>query len=185
MKRLVAIAIALFAVPLFAQQQSKNDFQIFAYASNTGIGWSESGGTTVDSSFGIAVSKFVAPHVSMEVAVNSQKWNEYEPGPYHFGVPIQRYSHYAYPISLDGHYHFFNDSRWKPYLGLGVRYVKPGGARFSDIGERFAAEISGGVSFMMTPHLSLRFDGKQEIQSQTGPAYDPLSRVSVGLGWHF
>ena len=48
MKRFVVIAVALFTVPLFAQQQPKNDFQIFVYASNVGIGWTETNGTTVD-----------------------------------------------------------------------------------------------------------------------------------------
>ena len=184
MKRLVVIAVVLFAVPLFAQQQPKNDFQIFAYVSNVGAAWSESNGTTIDAGFGLAVSKFVAPHVSLELAANSQQWYEYEPGPVHFGVPVERYRHTAYPISFDGQYHFFNDSRWKPYLGLGVRYTNAN-ARFSDPGARIAPEITGGVELMITPRLSLRFDGKQEIVRRSAPAYDPMSRLAVGLGWHF
>lgn len=187
MKPFVAIAVALFTVPLFAQQQQpKNDFQIFVYASNVGITWTDTRGTTVDSGFGFAVSKFVTPHVSMELAVNSQKWYEYEP--YYNGPEIfpryHRYGHQTYPISLDGQYHFFNDSRWKPYLGAGLRYVHAT-ARSFEISDRYRPEITGGVEFMMTPHVSLRFDGKQEIQSHGGPAYDPLSRVAVGVGWHF
>jgi outer membrane protein W len=185
MKRFVVVAVALFTLPLFAQQQTpKNDFQIFVYASNVAITWTDSTGTTVDSGFGMAVSKFVTPRVSMELAVNSQQWYEYEPGPYHFGVPVKRYRHTTYPVSLDGQYHFFNDSRWKPYLGAGVRYVQAS-ARFFDTGTRVTPEITGGVEFMMTPHVSLRFDGKQEIQTHSGPAYDPLSRMAVGIGWHF
>ena len=98
--------------------------------------------------------------------------------------PVKRYRHTTYPVSLDGQYHFFNDSRWKPYLGAGVRYVQAS-ARFFDTGTRVTPEITGGVEFMMTPHVSLRFDGKQEIQTHSGPAYDPLSRMAVGIGWHF
>jgi opacity protein-like surface antigen len=183
MKRFVLVAVVLFAVPLFAQQP-KNDFQIFAYSSNLGVTWNESYGTAVDTNWGIAVQKFVAPHVSMELAVVSQGWYEYEPGPYHFGVPIVRYRQRSYPVSLDGQYHFFNGSRWKPYLGVGLRYVDPN-ARLRDIGARISPEVNGGVSFMFTPRFSLRFDGKQELRSPDGPAYDPPSRVSVGLGWHF
>lgn len=177
-------ALLLFAVPLFAQQQSKSDFQIFVYSSNAAITWSERYGTAVDQTLGAAVSMKITPRVSIEAATIAQKWWEYEPGPYQFGVPITRIRRTVYPISLDGQYHFLTDSRWKPYLGAGVRYVNPK-STFYDVGTRVAPEITGGVSFMITPHLSVRFDGKQEIQSQTGPAYDPLSRASIGLAWHF
>jgi hypothetical protein len=61
-------------------------------------------------------------------------------------------------------YHFFNDSRWKPYLGAGVRYVDAN-AEFRDLGARISPEINGGVSFMMTPNLSLRFDGRVAVRS--------------------
>ena len=40
--------------------------------------WSDNRGTTVDSGFGVAVSKFVAPHVAMEFSIGDQKWYEYE-----------------------------------------------------------------------------------------------------------
>jgi len=183
MKRLVFLAVVALALPAFAQQP-KNDFQIFVYTSNVGITSTDSNGTTVDGGFGLAVSKFVAPHISAEASVTSQDWWEYEPGPYHFGDPIIRHRHTTYPISLDGQYHFFNSSRWKPYLGAGVRYVEPH-AQLRNIGARISPEVVGGVSFMFTPSFSLRFDAKQEIRSSSGPAYDPLSRVSVGLGWHF
>lgn len=183
MKRFVWLAVAVLAVPLFAQQP-QHDFQIFAYATNTGITYSENYGTAIDSNFGVAVSKFVAPHVSMELAVSSQGWWEYSPDPVHFGAPFVRVKQTAYPVSLDGQYHFFNDSRWKPYLGAGVRYVEPN-ATFRDLSARISPEINGGVSFMMTPNLSLRFDGRVAVRSTHTPGYDPLSRGSIGLGWHF
>jgi Outer membrane protein beta-barrel domain len=184
MKRLAVLAVTvLTAVPLFAQQQPKRDFEIFVYTSNVGLIWDQTYGTTIAGSYGAAVSKFVAPHVSLELAANAQDWYEYQPGPYSLGDPIVRYRQTSYPISLDGRYHFFTDSRWKPYLGGGVRYVNPH-ERLRTTGTRVTAEIVGGVSFVITPSLSLRFDGKQETQTR-GPAYDPPSRVSFGLGWHF
>jgi outer membrane protein W len=182
MKRLFALFV--LTLPLFAQQQSQNNFEIFVYSSNVAFTHSERYGTSVDQNLGAAVSMKITPRVSLEAATVAQKWWEYEPGPYHFGVPIVRIRRTVYPISIDGQYHFFNDGRWKPYLGLGVRYVSPK-STYYNLGTRVAPEITGGVSFMMTPHLALRFDAKQEIQSQTGPAYDPLSRASIGLGWHF
>jgi outer membrane protein W len=182
MKRL--FMLLLLALPLFAQQQSKNDFQIFVYSSNVALTNSDRYGTSVDQNFGAAVSMMITPHVSLEAATVAQKWWEYEPGPYHFGVPIVRIRRTVYPISLDGQYHFLNASRWKPYLGLGVRYVSPK-STFYDVGTRIEPEITGGVSFMITPHLALRFDGKQELRTKTGPAYDPSSLACVGLGWHF
>jgi outer membrane protein W len=184
MKRFALFAaFAVFAVPLFAQQP-KNDFQIFAYATDVGITWSESYGTAINSNFGLALSKFVAPHWSMELSVSTQKWWEYSPVVNHFGDPIIRYKRTSYPVSLDGQYHFFNDSRWKPYLGAGVRYVDPN-AHFRDFGAQISPEVNGGVSFMMTPNLSLRFDGRLAVRSGDRPGYDPLSRGSIGLGWHF
>jgi outer membrane protein W len=183
MKRLVLFAVVVFAVPLFAQQPQQ-DFQIFAYASNVGITYSESYGTAVDSTFGVAVSKFVSPRWSMELAVTRQGWWEYSPDPIRFGEPFIRVKRTAYPVSLDAQYHFFNDSRWKPYFGAGVRYVAPN-ASFRDLGARISPEINGGVSFMMTPNLSLRFDGRVAVRSNNTPGYDPLARGAIGLGWHF
>jgi outer membrane protein W len=174
--------LALLSLPLFAQQ-AKEDFQIFAYAGNIAITSSDRYGTTVDSSYGLALSKFVTPRVSLELSASSQDWWEYEPGPYHFGVPIVRIRHTVYPISFDSQYHFANDSRWKPYLGLGVRYVNAT-AHYYNLGARYSPEINGGVSFMITPHVALRFDGKQELRTR-GPAYDPPTRGSVGVAWHF
>jgi outer membrane protein W len=184
MKRLVLFAVVVFAVPLFAQQQPRKDFQIFAYASDIGITYSESYGTAVDSNFGVAVSKFVSPRVSMELAVSSQAWWEYSPDPVPFGAPYIRRKHTSYPVSVDAQYHFFNDSRWKPYLGAGVRYVDPN-AEFREIGARISPEINGGVSFMMTPNLSLRFDGRVALRSSHAPGYDPMMRGAIGIGWHF
>jgi len=183
MKRFALLAVVVFAVPLFAQQP-KNDFQIFAYASDVGVTWSESYGTAINSNYGLALSKYVAPHWSMELSVSTQKWWEYAPGVIHFGDPIVRSRRTSYPVSLDGQYHFFNDSRWKPYLGAGVRYVDAN-AEFRDLGARISPEINGGVSFMMTPNLSLRFDGRVAVRSGDRPGYDPLMRGAIGVGWHF
>jgi len=184
MKRLALFAVTLFALPLFAQQQPHNDFQVFAYLSDVGISWNESNGAVADANFGIAVSKFVSPRVSVELSVTKQGWWEYEPGPFVLGQPVVRFKHTVYPISLDGQYHFLTDSRWKPYLGAGVRYVQPN-AQLRDISPRISPEINGGVAFMATPRLSIRFDAKQALRSQGGPGYDPGSRISVGVGWHF
>jgi len=190
MKRFALLAVVVFAVPLFAQQP-KNDFQIFAYASDVGVTWSESYGTAINSNYGLALSKFVAPHWSMELSVSTQKWWEYAPGVIHFGDPIVRSRRTSYPVSLDGQYHFFNDSRWKPYLGGGVRYLEnttrfdlPTGVRhFSH--RTVDPEIAGGVTFQFRPNLGLRFDAKKIIGSSSSILGDSALSGSAGLSFRF
>jgi outer membrane protein W len=102
-----------------------------------------------------------------------------------------RYATRAYPIDATVSYHFLNETRWKPYLGAGLRYVSetlrgtiPGGDyRFTT--RTVEPEISGGLTFQFTPRLGLRFDAKQVIGRNDRVVADPALKGYVGLSLRF
>jgi len=96
-----------------------------------------------------------------------------------------------YPIDANVSYHFLNGSRWKPYLGAGVRYVSDslhfsGPYRSNRFTENSVdPEISGGITFQFNPALGLRFDAKQIIGYSRGYGTNPNFKGSVGLSLRF
>jgi outer membrane protein W len=98
---------------------------------------------------------------------------------------------HLYPIDASISYHFLSDSRWKPYLGAGARYLEnttrfdlpTGVRRFSH--RTIDPEITGGVTFQFRPNLGLRFDAKQIIGNSNSVLGDNALSGSVGLSFRF
>lgn len=67
---------------------------------------------------------------------------------------------------------------WKPYLGLGLHYLRTIG--FDSRGD---AEVTGGVAYQFSPRFSLRLDEKLLLRN--GPGYDHRDRMLIGFGWRF
>ena len=88
------------------------------------------------------------------------------------------------PIDLTARYHWLNDTRWKPYLGLGLHYLAE-----PDVDPSFRyyrhvnGELDGGVVFMLNRSFGLLLDGKA-IVSRTEP-FDSNLRLSAGVSWRF
>src|SRR6266571_4614020 len=86
------------------------------------------------------------------------------------------------PIDLIAAWHFTNDSRWKPYVGLGLHYLYTGeGGRGLD--SRTAGEVSGGVAYRFTSRFFVRADASVLLQHH--PSYDQRNRSWIGFGWRF
>lgn len=185
MKRHVPLAllsVLAFAVPLFAQKLPERGLQLFGFISDPTVVSSQRFGTSFDAGFGFGVTKFITPQYAAELSVASHDFHEYATSS--TGMSL-RYTTHVYPISLDGQYHFLTESRWKPYAGLGLRYVAAPHHGLVAYSDRLGAELNGGVSYMMTPRFSVRIDGKQEFPIGAERRFDPRTRVSLGLGWHF
>jgi hypothetical protein len=96
----------------------------------------------------------------------------------------------TYPVDLTGRFHFLNDTRWKPYIGLGARYVGAPhltreqmlvvGHFYSD---RVSAELVGGLEFLFKPSFGITAELKGLLRNSED--YDSGFKVSAGLNWHF
>ena len=96
----------------------------------------------------------------------------------------------TYPVDVTGRFHFLNDTRWKPYLGAGVRYVAAphlsleqqqiAGGRYSD---RADAEIVGGLDML----INRSFGASVEVDALFRNAldYDSALKVAARLSWRF
>lgn len=165
MRKALLVMCVLFALPLFAQDSSK--LQLSVFASDPGYVSSSSAGSRYTGGFGAALE---------------YRWNQ------QWALELQAASHQhyraerSYPVDLLVHYRFQNDSRWKPFLGAGLRYEdEPFRPSFED---RSGFEIDGGVHFMLTPTVSLRMDAKQLLLNRSGEFEFDL-RPSIGFGWKF
>jgi outer membrane protein W len=96
----------------------------------------------------------------------------------------------TYPVDLTGCFHFINDTRWKPYLGLGLRYVGAPdltpdalllvGQPYSD---HVNPELVGGLEFLIGPSFGITAEVKGLVSNSED--YDPVFKVSGGLNWRF
>lgn len=180
-KALLAVGLLLAALPSFAQQRP---FRLSVFASDPGFTHSESSGTDVSGGIGAALEYRWNEQWALELSVVRE---EHTVGIARIGdggvVHFDRREVRAYPVDLIAQYQFLTMSRWKPYLGAGLRYVSGQTTPF-DKGHYLSPEISGGVHFMITPALSLRFDAKQRI-GDDDTAFDSAFKPSVGFGWKF
>ncbi len=177
-----ALIVLLFALPAFAQQ--KNEFQIFL--TNGVISHSSASGTEASASGGMAFDRMVTSRMSAQFAVGFERHRTYsyvvEPGGTFRQVTPLRFR--TYPIDLAVRYHFLNDTRWKPYLGLGARYVAA-----PNVGSEFryknhiGPEIVGGTVFQIGRSFGLVLDGKVLVGDHE--PYDDPFKTSFGLNWRF
>jgi outer membrane protein W len=103
------------------------------------------------------------------------------------------------PVDLMMRFQFPNDSRWKPYVGGGARYVGAPDITVADISttpnpaglfpvavrrldSRLSAQVGIGTTFMITPRVGLQFDVKRLLRNDS-IAFDPLTRGSFGVHW--
>jgi outer membrane protein W len=187
---LVAASLSFFAVSAFAQQPTRSN-AVSVFVSDIGGGRS-SNGTSFYADFGVALDHMFSHHVSAEVSVTSERSNSsfttFSPS----GVPTTIFhSDRLYPVDATVSYHFLTDSRWKPYIGGGVRYVSGtvsgsgplGGYRFTR--RSTDPEVSGGITFQFNPRLGLRFDAKQVVNNDHSIITDANFKASVGLSLRF
>ncbi|MGH9418619.1 MAG: OmpW family outer membrane protein, partial [Thermoanaerobaculia bacterium] len=165
-KTIVAIASLLFVVgSAFAQDAARSN-SITVFAPDLEVDHSDSW-TRVSYGYGASLAHMFKNRVSAElsvthesvgVAINAFLDNGVEK-PYRLWTTV-------YPVDASVSYHFLTNSRWKPYLGAGLRYASfdfsSGGVAPVRVTERnFDTEVSGGVVFQFRPNFGLRFDAKQ------------------------
>jgi len=136
--------------------------------------------------YGVAYDEMWTPRFSTQIAVGVEE-PEVCVGGSLFGPPCTRFRLKTYPVDLAGRYHFANNTRWTPYVGAGVRYVRaphlPTDASRRPYPDHVDPQIVGGVQFLITPSFAIVLDGKQRLG--TSEQYDPWLKISAGLDWRF
>jgi outer membrane protein W len=184
--RKIALLVMLFSpfiVPA-ASAQKKNEVSVFLSDIST---YSNTFGKTHwFGGVGVAYNAMITPRISGQLAVAIEQHKSYSYIVDGFGgfQQVTPQNLRTYPIDLSARYHFINETRWKPYLGLGARYV---GKPHADPGFRYSnhlnAQAVGGVEFLVKPQLGITLDGKQLLGDRD--QYDPFLKVSLGVSWRF
>lgn len=191
-KSIVLAASLLFVVASAFAQQSSQSNTVSVFVTALSVSHSDQSGTDFDASYGVAFNHMFNRHLSGELSVTSQRIRQSvstfgTAGPPVFAI----YSDTLYPIDANVSYHFLTDSRWKPYVGAGVRYLNSttyGSSSFGNYrntSHSIDPEVSGGVTFQFRPNLGLRFDAKRIIGNNNSVLGDRVFSGSVGLSLRF
>jgi len=179
--RKVLLALLLIAPAAYAQP--KTSFSVFL--SQVNIAYSPTTGHHWYSDYGAGVETVFTPRFSLQASVTSERRSSRpyvvdETGYINQVPPV---SFRTYPIDLTARYRFVNESRWKPFLGLGVRYVAaPHVDSMFGYSNRWTPEATGGVIFQMR-HLGIVLEGKALLGDHE--YYDSVLKSSIGLNWRF
>jgi outer membrane protein W len=179
----VALFVALFTTAVFAQQP-KNGFSIFV--SDLEVTHGKYDGTHGSAAFGASFDRMLTPNVSAQLAIASEQHRSYGYVVNANGTftQVPAVSFHTVPIDLAARYHFLNETRWKPYVGLGLRYVgAPGVGREWRYQNHIGPEIVGGTLFRINRSLFLTLDGRVYVGDRE--AYDSQFKPSLGLRWQF
>src|SRR5438128_459762 len=122
-KSIVVAATLLFiVVSAFAQQPTRSN-TISVFVSDLALSDSSSRGFRSDAGYGLALDHMFNDRVSVELSVSRQTIQRYIVT---LGttteLPLSNFHSVAlYPIDANVAYHFVSGSRWKPYVGAGLR----------------------------------------------------------------
>jgi len=195
MRKSIVIAVSLLFVvaSAFAQQRATPSNTISVFISDAVVTYSSSSGSRLDASYGGAFDHRFNRYFSAEVSVTSQPARRYFSTFVTNGQPVTSSSTvHFHPIDANVSYHFLTDSRWKPYLGGGLRYLNNsviltggplGNQRLTT--RTVDPEISGGVVFQFRPTFGLRFDAKQIVGNSGSVLGERSFTGSVGLSYRF
>src|ERR1043165_8482290 len=120
-------------------------------------------GVDEQAGYGISYEQMFAPRWSVQAAVAVERHHSY-------GYVVEDNGAIAMveperlrtvPIDLTAPYHRPNDTRWKPFLGIGAHYVAAPDAdpRFH-YRNHLQTAFNGGTLFMLTHNLALMPDGR-------------------------
>lgn len=184
MRKAAVILFSMLIASAAIAQQKKNDFSVFV--TDAGFGWSSGRGTTASASYGIAFDRMLTQQFSAQLAIGSEGHRTYSyivnpTGTFQAVDPV----HFrTYPIDLAVRYQFLDESRWKPYVGLGARYVAaPNVSSDFRYKNHIGPEIVGGTSFQIRRSFGLVLDGKLYLGDHE--QYDSNFKPSFGLLWRF
>src|SRR5712664_140866 len=125
MQKAIVVAVSLLFVGLasFAQQPNRSN-AVSVFVSDLSLSDSSSRGFRSDAGYGVAFDHMFNDRISVELSVSRQTIQRHVVAFSTTGLPVSSFPSVAlYPIDASVSYHFVTGSRWKPYIGAGLRYV--------------------------------------------------------------
>jgi outer membrane protein W len=173
MRMLITLLLLSFTAAAFAQQAHTRQLGVFV--SDFGVTSGSASGTDVSGGLGVSLNYFWTPRFSTELSIANEGhsvWN----GEFRAHVRTT-------PIDATAQYHFFNSSRWQPFLGGGLHYVNaPAG--IGSVRESFVAV--GGVRYQLTRSFGIDVAGRGLFaNNQVNRAWDPAFKATAGVSWRF
>jgi outer membrane protein W len=189
---LVTASLLFVTASTFAQPSSPAN-SVSVFVSDVAFTSSASSGSRLDVSYGAAFAHLFSKHISAELSVTKQPFRRYVSTFSSRGeLPVSfSYMDEVYPIDANISYHFITDSRWKPYVGVGARYLRDSFLSSGPLGRYRLSfrsvdpEISGGVTFQFRPSLGLRLDGKEIAGGGESFLSHATFTGSAGLSFRF
>ena len=182
MRKLLVLAV-LALLPAAALAQPKQTVSLFLAGVNR-----YSQDARWPAGFGIELERMFAQRLSIDAAVAYERHVSYpyvidESG---FVDVVPRAHLHTVPIDVTARYHWLNETRWKPYLGVGAHYVAAPhihldpGFGYQD---HIDGEVDGGVVFLLKPALGVMLNGR--VMAGDRESYDANFKVSAGVSWRF
>lgn len=192
MRKSIIVAVSLlFVVATGFAQQPNHSNTVSVFVSDLAISHSAAAGTNLETSYGAAFGHMFNRNWSAELSVTSQPYQGNSIMVVNQKAIYSTFQDRLYPVDANISYHFLTGSRWKPYVGGGLRYLDfktrldlpIGVQRFS---QRFVdPEVNAGVTFQFRPNLGLRFDAKRIMGTSNSVLGDSALSGSVGLAFRF
>lgn len=182
---LFLVLILALAPQAFAQR--KNEFSVFL---SDVTGWSAHANEKTNwyGGVGVAYNAFFTPRFSTQLSVAAEQRHTYS-----YVVDVGGFINIVaprdvrtYPIDLVARYNWVNETRWKPYLGIGAHYVAAPKINLDpgfNYRNRFGPEVVGGVEFLVKPTFGITLDGRAITGKHE--TYDPVGKASLGVSWRF
>lgn len=161
------LAVLLLLAPAaFAQTQPRNEVWAFVSAGP-----------------GIAYDRMVGRDISTQIAVSWERRDAvvYLVKPDGSTQLLEAIRVRTHPLDFLFRYHFYTETRWKPYVGAGVHYVgrPPGGESGTAYHNLTKGALGGGTLFLINKSFAVVVDGRAYIG--THESYDASSKAALGV----
>jgi len=200
----IAASSLLFVVAAASAQQRSTPNAVTIFVSDLALSDTSTNGQHSDAGYGVALDHMFTDRISGELSVSRQTYRRHVTTFVSGGIPVTSFPQFElFPVDADVSYHFLFSSRWKPYVGVGLRYVEMSEDLGGPLGPNVitsravAPEVVGGLTYQFRPPLGIRLDARQVVRSEksyiTKPfftGFDALGFVpdfqaSLGLSFRF
>jgi len=171
---IIAVAVLFLSATAYAQKQG--DLRGTLYTTNPSGGVGVGLAYWVGSQVSIELSTSMEQHSSTRIVIREGDL-----------ARVESFDYSTHPVDFFVQYHFPTATidRWKPYVGVGARYVKrPAESPDTEANASISPELNGGIYYHLQPRLAVRLDVRQLLRGDI-PPYDDSTKIAFGVVWRF